>query len=125
MLKDEFDILIKGGLLNDLRKICTEKIIDDFFSTIQENNIYDIIKYASLVADNSYDEDDVACPKNIKTRKLGSVFNYFGDNDIGQERFYQIKRLDSLEKFNYPLDNKEISNEDDFKKSSKFIFVKY
>lgn len=116
MLKDEFDILIKGGLLNDLRKICTEKIIDDFFSTIQENNIYDIIKYASLVADNSYDEDDVACPKNIKTRKLGSVFNYFGDNDIGQERFYQIKRLDSLEKFNYPLDNKEIGDEDDFKK---------
>lgn len=116
MLKDEFDILIKVGLLNDLRKICTEKIIDDFFSTIQENNIYDIIKYASLVADNSYDEDDVACPKNIKTRKLGSVFNYFGDNDIGQERFYQIKRLDSLEKFNYPLDNKEIGNEDDFKK---------
>lgn len=116
MLKDKFDILIKGGLLNDLRKICTEKIIDDFFSTIQENNIYDIIKYASLVADNSYDEDDVACPKNIKTRKLGSVFNYFGDNDIGQECFYQIKRLDSLEKFNYPLDDKEIGNKDDFKK---------
>lgn len=116
MLKDKFDILIKGGLLNDLRKICTEKIIDDFFSTIQENNIYDIIEYACLVADNSYDKNDIACPKNIKTRKLGSVFNYFGDNYIGQEHFYQIKRLDSLEKFNYPLDDKEIGNEDDFEK---------
>ena len=115
MIKGEFDILIKGGLLNDLRKICTEKIIDNFFTTIQENNIYDIIKYATLVADNNYDEYD-DCRKNIKARKLGSVFNYFGDSGIGKEHFYQIKRLDGLEKFNYPLDENVVGSEDNFKK---------